>query len=101
MIKAADIIDLIYQTADHNVSLNKHLLDSIPDAVEGSTSYINQWATCIARDVGLVEDKDDLYERLFHEVILNAFRMKVLTAYLDETDRQLDLDIEDQLNFTN
>ena len=34
MIKAADIIDLIYQTADHNVTKNKHLLESIPDAVK-------------------------------------------------------------------
>ena len=101
MIKAKDIIDLIYQTADHNVKLNEHILETIPDAVEGSAKYVEQWASCISRDIGLVDNKDELYERLFREVILNAFRMKVLTAYLDETDRQMELDLDDQFNFTN
>ena len=88
------ILENILENAKHNITKNIEHMDCIHDARECAESYLEQKATLISRDINNTTDKEELINALQHQVIGNAFVLYVCLHYLEEAERQVELDQE-------
>lgn len=97
MYTTHNLIESIVESAIRNIDNNFHLIDGIADAAEAAESYLKQYSSVIARDVSMVDDRREMITAFTKQILANAYIFKVLCHYLQEAERQEELEVEDCL----
>ena len=93
-INSRQILECIVDTAQKNLALNDDFIIDIEDAEFIADGYLTQYKSAIARDVNQVDDLEEFDSVLCHQAMLAIVLSKVLTEYLVEVRRQIELNNE-------
>ena len=100
MLTTDDILQSVWRTGAYNLHHNVDLITDLPTAVEGADYYLENFSSSISRDINSVDDKDQLFQSLVKHQKETAYFLRVLTHYIEETDRQMELDLDEELGLT-
>ena len=99
MTTTEDLMQAVLNTASVNIKNN--LEDAhvdLRDVADLADDYLEQYATCITRDILSVKDKDKLMGALRMQAIGNFYMFRVLSAYINQLEVIDEVESDESLN---
>ena len=87
-----EILSTIMLNMDLNLEKHSNFVESPFHSSMLACHYIDSCGSNISSDINRCEDREELKKRLQSEIIEATYGLEVLHAYLDEVDRQIELD---------
>ena len=87
----------VLENAKRNIVNNCKDLECVEDAQEMALTYVTEYASAIASNINQAEDKQELAMCLEHQILGNAFVLQVCCKYLEEVERNMELEVEEMI----
>ena len=100
-VNANTVLEFIEATAELNIANNIFNFNEPEDGTAMANQYLEQYSSCIARDIGMVDDLDELKEELEFAMGKLNYLAKVYQHYLDETDRHQECQLTELITDDN
>ena len=94
-----DLMQAVLNTASVNIKNNlEDVYVDLDDVVELCDGYLEQYASCIVRDILAVEDKHELMAALRMQALGNFYMFRVLSAYINHLEVINDVEADGTLD---
>lgn len=97
-LSTESIMTAIVMTAKKNILNNIENIETPDDVIEMAENYLNQYSSRISFDIARAEDRDELAADIELMHIEAQALSLILGHYLEEIERQEELETEDHLN---
>ena len=99
MHRTEDLMQAVLDTASVNIKNNlEGAYADLDDVVELADGYLEQYASCITRDILAVQDKHELMGALRMQALGNFYMFRVLSEYINQLEVIDEVESDESLN---